>query len=236
MNSLLNAIRRSPVLARVAPFAIFLVLTFAQDYLGESGRYWVYFAKTLLGAWMIWAVRAVVQEMRWKIGWEGLVVGVAVFVMWVGIDGHYPPLNELLQKIGFATKKSDGGAGVWNPFRQFGAGSFLAWFFIVVRIAGSSLVVPPLEEVFFRSFVYRYIAKTDFQSVPLGAFLWMPFVVTSLLFGFEHHQWLAGILCGFAYQGLVIWKKRLGDAITAHAITNLLLGVWVVWKEAWQFW
>jgi CAAX prenyl protease-like protein len=64
----------------------------------------------------------------------------------------------------------------------------------------------------------------------------MPFVVTSLVFGLEHHEWLAGILCGFAYQGLVIWKGRLGDAVTAHGITNFLLGVWVLWRGAWQFW
>ena len=45
-----------------------------------------------------------------------------------------------------------------------------------------------------------------------------------------------GILCGFAFQGLVCWKKRLGDAMTAHAITNGLLGLWVVWRGAWHFW
>jgi CAAX prenyl protease-like protein len=57
-----------------------------------------------------------------------------------------------------------------------------------------------------------------------------------VIFGFEHTQWLAGILCGFAYQGLVCRKKRLGDALTAHAITNGLLGLWIIWKGAWQFW
>ncbi len=52
-----------------------------------------------------------------------------------------------------------------------------------------------------------------------------------------HPQWLAGILCGLTYQGLVIRKGRLGDAMTAHAITNFLLGVYVVWKggAAWKF-
>ena len=60
--------------------------------------------------------------------------------------------------------------------------------------------------------------------------------MTSVVFGLEHREWLAGILCGFAYQGLVCWKNRLGDAITAHAITNALLGGWVVWRGAWHFW
>ena len=70
----------------------------------------------------------------------------------------------------------------------------------------------------------------------LGSFAWQPFLLASVIFGLEHREWLAGILCGFAYQGLVCWKKRLGDAITAHSITNLLLGLWVVWQGAWQFW
>jgi CAAX prenyl protease-like protein len=126
--------------------------------------------------------------------------------------------------------------GSWNPHEAFGAGSSLATFFVVARIAGSTLVVPPFEELFYRSFVYRFLAAKDFLSVPLGKFLPMPFFVTSILFGFAHREWLAGILCGFAYQGLVVWKKRLGDAVTAHAITNLLLGLWIAWRGAWHFW
>ena len=114
--------------------------------------------------------------------------------------------------------------------------SAIAWMFVVVRIAGSALVVPHLEEVFYRSFLYRYIANPNFQSVPLGSFHWKAFLITAVIFGLAHYEWLAGILCAFAYQGLVCWKGRLGDAMTAHAITNLLLGLWVVWKGAWNFW
>jgi len=99
-------------------------------------------------------------------------------------------------------------------------------------MAGSTLIVPPLEEVFYRSFLYRYIAKPDFLSVPLNQFLPLPFLATAAVFGFSHNEWLAGILCGAAYQGLVIRKNRLGDAMTAHAITNFLLGLWVVWRGA----
>jgi hypothetical protein len=105
-----------------------------------------------------------------------------------------------------------------------------------MRIAGSTLVVPPLEEVFYRSFLYRYIARPNFLSVPLNHFLPLPFLVTAAVFGFSHNEWLAGILCGAAYQWLVIRKNRLGDAMTAHAITNFLLGLWVVWRGAWHFW
>jgi hypothetical protein len=106
----------------------------------------------------------------------------------------------------------------------------------MVRLLGSSLVVPPLEEVFYRSFLYRYLIKADFEQVSLIQFAWVPFVVTAALFGLEHYEWLAGVLCGLIYQGLVCWKGRLGDAITAHMITNFLLSLWVIWKGAWHFW
>jgi CAAX prenyl protease-like protein len=184
------------------------------------------------GAWLIWEVRAFIPEMKWAISVPALLAGFFVFVMWVW-------LQDFLRAAGLnpesAVMKSTD-TTPWNPLVAFGDEPALGWFFVVARILGSSLVVPPLEEVFFRSFLYRYIEKTDLQSVALGGFYPLSFLITSVAFGFEHHEWMAGVLCGFVYQGLVCWKKRLGDAMTAHAITNFLLGIYVVWKGAWQFW
>jgi len=238
IRSFLQRLRHDPALVRAVPFVVFLVLTFVQDKFGAVGRYWIYFAKTIAGAGMIWMVRPFIQEMRWKRGWAAVAVGIGVFVLWVGLDDYYPKQGELYVRLGLSkpTSAAEQEAAIWNPHAQFGQGSALAWFFIFARLLGSSLVVAPLEEVFYRSFLYRYAARLDFLSLPLGRFAWFPFLLTSVLFGFEHAQWLAGILCGFAFQGLVCWKKRLGDAITAHAITNLLLGLWVVTRGEWKFW
>jgi len=229
MNPVVRQLRSSPTLSRVGPFVVFLLLTFLQNQFGEPARYWFYLAKTLVGAWTIWLVWPFVAEMRWRVSLAAVVTGFAVFVLWIGLD-------DCLMRLGLAHSYPKPKASPWNPFLQFGAGTALTWFFVVVRILGSTLVVPPLEEVFFRSWLYRYLTKVDFQTVPLGKFMWLPFLVTSVAFGLEHREWLAGILCGFAFQGLVCWKKRLGDAITAHALTNLLLGLWVAWKGAWEFW
>lgn len=226
-GSLMNCLRRkyasSPEFARIGPFAVFVCLTFLQGRLGPCSTFWVYLVKTVVGAWMILEARPFVEEMRWKLSWEGLVVGVAIFWAWVGLDGLYPRLSQL-------------GEG-WNPNKQFGAGSATSWFYIIVRIAGSSVVVPPIEEIFYRSFLYRYFVKIDFRAMPLGQFHVFSFVVTSVIFGLMHpDRWVAGILCGLAYQGLVVKNNRLGDAISAHSTTNFLLGLWVVWKGAWNFW
>lgn len=213
---------------RIGPFIIFLLLTFLQGYAGSSGQYWFYLAKTVIGAWLIWLVWQDVAEMRWKLSVAAIVVGIGVFALWIGLD-------EVFRRLGFqGAPRLKITQDAWNPQAHFPAP--MAWFFIGVRIIGSGFVVSALEEVFFRSWLYRYLAKPDFEAVPMGKFFLLPFLVTSIVFGLEHREWLAGILCGFAYQGLVCWKKRLGDAMTAHTLTNLLLGVWVVWKGAWLFW
>lgn len=227
MNLLRDLLSKSPTRARVLPFFIFLALTAMQGESGTPKSFWLYFIKSVLGLWMIWEMRSLVKEMRWAFSWEAVVVGVAVCVVWVGLDPYYPA-NHLI----FTPIEGE----EWNPGNLYGHGTTMAWFFIAVRILGSTFIVPPIEEVFYRSYVYRMMISNDWEKVPLGYYAAASFVACSLLFGLMHFQWLAGVLCGMAYLGLTIHKKRLGDAMTAHAITNFLLGVWVVWKGAWQFW
>jgi hypothetical protein len=225
MSLLREKLEGSPEHARVVPLVIFAGLTALEGRLGVSSEYWVYLLKTAVGAWIILEMRPCIEEMRWKINWEAVVVGVGVFALWVGLDGYYPRLARL-----------EAGAG-WNPQRQFGQASAMAWVCIVTRIAGSTLVVPPIEEVFYRSFLYRYLVNSRFRAVPFNEFHALPFAVTALIFGLVHPQrWVAGILCGLAYQGLALRKNRLGDAMTAHAVTNFLLGIWVVWQGGWHYW
>jgi uncharacterized protein len=223
MSSFREKMQASPIYARVAPYVIFILLTFAQSLFGEAGKYWIYLGKSVVGAWLIWQMWNLVPEMRWNFNTEAFAIGVAVLIMWIGIDGLY-------------THIGDSDAKPLNPYVQFGEHSAFANIYIIGHILGMTLVVPPLEEVFFRSFLYRYFVRTDFLNMPFNRFHPTSFIVTSVIFGFEHHEWLSGILCGFAFQWLVISKNRLGDAITAHAITNLLLGLWIVARGAWHFW
>jgi CAAX prenyl protease-like protein len=223
MQALRQRFAASPEQARIVPFAVFVVLTFGQGQFGPASIYWVYFVKTLVGAWLVYEARPFVTEMRWKVSWEAILVGLIVCAAWIGLDGLYPRLGT--PEI------------TWKPHQQFGANSAGAWFFNLVRLLGSTFVVPPLEEVFYRSFLYRYFVRTNFQTMPLGQFHPLSFVVTSCVFGLMHpDRWVAGIFCGLAYQALVIRKDRLGDAMSAHAITNFLLGGWVMWKGDWSFW
>jgi CAAX prenyl protease-like protein len=228
MNLLREKFQASPIYARFAPFVIFvglMALTFLAP--GPGAGYWDYVLRTIVGIWLIREMRPFVPEMRWAISLDAVAVGIVVFVIWVGLD-PYVPQNHIF----FKPTAND----AWNPFALYGKGSGLAWFYVMVHLLGSTFVVPPLEEVFYRSLAYRYSIRTNFETVPLNTFHPTAFIGISLFFGLQHYQFVQGFLCGMAFQWLVIRKNRLGDAMAAHAITNFLLGLWVIWRGAWQFW
>ena len=126
------------------------------------------------------------------------------------------------------------GHSEFNPFEK-GTG-FPTYLAIIFRLAGASVVVPVMEELFWRSFALRFVIHSDFKSIPLGRFSWLSFILISLLFGFEHHRWLVGILAGMAYAAILYRRKNLFDPILSHGITNLLLGIYVLSTKQWSFW
>ena len=139
-------------------------------------------------------------------------LGVAVFAIWVGLDGWYPSIDALAKKrivrplaqtfgdLARWCAAPSAPVTPWNPaprvHRPF------AWAFALLRLLGSTFVVPPLEEVFYRSFLYRYFIRPDFWNLPLRHFSWSALLITSAIFGFAHYEWLPGIFCGMIYQGL----------------------------------
>jgi membrane protease YdiL (CAAX protease family) len=49
-------------------------------------------------------------------------------------------------------------------------------------------------------------------------------------------HWLVGIVAGLAYAFLLRHRGRMGDAVVAHAVSNLLLAVWVLTRGDWGLW
>ena len=110
------------------------------------------------------------------------------------------------------------------------------FFLAGIRIFGASVVVPIMEELFWRSFLIRWIVNTRFESVPLGTFTVGSFLITVVLFGLEHNLWLAGMMAGAAYNLLLYRTGRIWPCILAHGLTNFLLGVHVLVTQEWQWW
>jgi CAAX prenyl protease-like protein len=93
-----------------------------------------------------------------------------------------------------------------------------------------------MEELFWRSFLLRWIAEPDFLRAGPAAAGLKGLLISSVLFGFEHNLWLAGIVAGLAYGALYMRYRSIWAAIAAHAVTNGLLGAWVVHTGNWHYW
>ncbi len=209
---------------RVVPFATYILLLAVGQLASGFDIRWLYPVQVSLVAVALayfWRRYEELPGLRtMTVGWWALavIVGAAVFGLWIGLDASW--LTIVAPSKGFDPR--DGGR----------INVLLASF----RIAGAALVVPPMEELFWRSFVMRWIDKAAFLSLPpvsctVKALLW-----SSVVFGFEHNLWFAGIIAGLAYGWLYRSSGNLWVPTIAHTVTNGLLGVWVLSTGNWQFW
>lgn len=112
---------------------------------------------------------------------------------------------------------------------------------IAMRMIRLAIVVPFLEEIFWRAFLMRFLIvdeKTDFTEIRFGEFAVRSFVITAIAFTLVHHplDWPACLLTGFIYGGVAVYTRSLGACVIAHAVTNLLLGVYVLRTQLWGYW
>jgi len=214
------------VLAYAGPFAfyvLFLALrSFAAPGAGFDTR-WLYGVQIAIVSLLLIAFKRDYTDLRpaW-LGWQPLLwsvaCGIAVFAVWINLDRPWMKLGE---PGGYAPLGADGRVDIWLA---------------AVRLGGAALVVPPMEELFWRSFVMRWIVDRDFRVVDPRRVTWIPLLLVSLVFGLEHDLWLAGLVAGLAYGGLYIRTGSLWAPILAHAVTNALLGAWVLGYARWEYW
>ena len=218
--------------SRILPFACYMFFIAVRSLFfpdsssdGSDVSLWLYPIQVSFVAALLFFYRKDYIELKEKVfsnAGEGILavaVGSFVYFAWVRMDFSWA---------------MQGGAGEgYNPFQ---AGTGVGIFFAGIRLLGASLIVPFMEELFWRSFIIRYIISPDFRSVPIGKFTLASFLITIILFGVEHHLWLAGIMAGIAYNLLLYRTGRLWPCIVAHAVTNFILGIHVLTTEEWVWW
>lgn len=210
----------TPYRPYVMPFLVFGLLTYAgSDSLSSHAPYLIYPLKTLIVGVILYAYRRSYPELVINFSWLALLVGIVTFVVWIAPEGAYPLLGN---PTGF------------HPYIY--KSSWIVWGLIVFRFIGAVIIVPIMEELFWRSFAIRWLINEQFTTVPIGKFTWFSCIAVVLGFGFEHHQWLVGLAAGILYNGLLYYKKDLFSCVLAHAVTNLLLGVYVLLTHQWTLW
>ena len=215
-------------LARCVPFVVFMALLALRGYLPDSlgvDARWIYGVQTVIVAGLLaWYWRDYGELVRQNLpdardtGWA-VVVGIAVFALWVQLDAPW-------MQLGTATAS----------FVPLDADGRLIWPLVLLRLAGAALVVPVMEELFWRSFLMRWVQHPGFERVDPQTVGVKAIVVSTFVFTLAHTLWLAAVVAGLAYALLYRHTGKLWSAVIAHAVTNGLLGVWVLATRRWEFW
>ena len=225
--------KQSPLAAYVVPFALFLgglALVEAVRFLGGTSgallfakpEYWVYPLQTLIcGGALIFFWR------QYDFGKSGawiaaLAAGLAALGLWL-VPQVFP--GAAPRMAGF------------DP-TVFSGSPFLYWLTVAARFARLVIIVPLVEEIFWRGFLMRYLISEDFSKIPLGTFSRLSFFGVAGLFMLVHlmPDWPAAFLTGLIYNGLLVRTKSLGACVAAHATTNLGLGIYIMATRQWGFW
>ena len=209
------------ILRCVLPFATWLGL---QSLLPSEA--WAYAVRTVATAAVgIACLKG--AETRGGLGWRGAALGaalgIAVCALWIAPESSAWYRAHLCWPAAPEPKTS--------PYDPASCG----WTLTCLKLFGSAFVIAPVEEVFFRSFLYRWLQRRDFTSVPLSRFDLSAFLWTVLLFTLEHDRPAVAALAGALY-GFAAIRLGLGAAIVAHMVTNLALGLYVIRCDAWGFW
>jgi CAAX prenyl protease-like protein len=215
-------------LARCVPFAVFMALLALRGYVPELpglDARWIYGAQACIVAGLLaWYWRSYGELTRQNLpdareaGWA-VVVGVVVFAIWVQLDAPWMQLGEATAS--FVPLDGEGR---------------LIWPLIALRLAGAALVVPVMEELFWRSFLMRWVQHPGFERVDPQTVGPKAIVLSTFVFMLAHTLWLAAIVAGLAYALLYRRSGKLWTAVIAHAVTNAMLGAYVIATGRWEFW
>lgn len=211
----------------VLPFVVFLCFVGIQAYFPLNPAVEYPLRLVLLSAVLLVFSRKVI-DLRSSERLESVIVGAAVFVIWIAPDvllphyrQHWIFQNALLGRLD-------------NPLPE----NILTLPLVLwSRILRAVVLVPIIEELFWRAWLMRWFISPRFEHLQLGAYSPAAFWITALLFASEHGPyWDVGLAAGIIYNWWMVRTKSLGDCILAHAVTNACLCGYVVATRHWEYW
>ena len=213
-----------PAVPYVLPFAVFIGLLAIQSVIPVPAP-----VRFLISIAAILAVSLPVLRVGPSKPLLSILVGLAVFVVWIGPDLISPNYHHfILFNNGI----------VGHPAGNTPPASKNDPVFLFFRIAISVIAVPILEELFWRGWLMRWlIDSNDFTRVPLGAYTPLAFWLVAVLFASEHGSfWDVGLITGIIFNWWMVRTRNLWDCIIMHAVTNGALAAYVVLFGQWQYW
>jgi exosortase E/protease (VPEID-CTERM system) len=196
-----DPLRRDPVAAAILPFILFMIISTVVSALAPHPDLgYPVKALALLGVVLIFlpAYRLLI----WRPDPLALVAGLAVGIVWVVVSGPGDP--ELAAILAAMTPES-----------------YASW--ILLRLLGTALLVPLVEEMFFRGYVLIRLDGPGWRRIAAVA-------ISSLAFGALHGRWVEAGVAGVIFAALALRRGRVTDAVLAHVTANVLIGVVAAWQ------
>ena len=219
---------RYPSLPYIAPFVAFLAFL-ALDRVIPLGAEWLYPARVVFVLAVLILFSRSVLDFQVKNALGSILLGVAVFVIWVAPDVLWPTYRShwLFTNSMLGEARSSVPESVRSNL-----------LFLIFRTVGCVLLVPVIEELFWRGWLARWLIDgEDFRRVPLGAYTSASFWIGSALFASEHGPfWEVGLIAGVAYNWWMIRTKSLANCVLTHAVTNGCLSAYILATGQWQYW
>ncbi len=210
--------------------ALFFIFLSMGDRLGLGEWEYPFRCVVLAAALWFWSRRVI--DLRVTSWLPSIVIGAAVFAIWIAPDLLWPPVDGggyrshwLFQNGVTGTVSSS----VPESYRN-------SVMVLVSRAVRAAILVPVIEELFWRAWMMRWLIRDDFEKVPLGTYARQAFWITAILFAVEHGPfWDVGLIAGVIYNGWMVRTRSLGDCVLAHAVTNGMLTAYVYGFGQWQY-
>ncbi len=192
----------------------------------------VYLAKILLTVAAMVLVWPGYRQFPLRVTLLGVLVGLVGAAAWIGL-AELQLEQRLLAPLGVDQLIDLGRRSAFNPMERID-NEFWAGVFLAVRLLGLAAVVPVIEEFFLRGFVMRFLVDAQWWEVPIGKVNRTAVIAGTLVPMLAHP---AELFAAAVWFSMVTWlmlrTKSLWDCVAAHAVTNLVLGIWVIATGDW---
>jgi CAAX prenyl protease-like protein len=195
----------------------------------------IYAIKIALTTLTLLAVWPGYRQFALRVSPLSALVGIVGVVLWIGIC-KLGLESRLLRPLGLGSIIDLGQRSAFNPLEYWRDEPRLAYGFLAVRFWGLAIVVPIVEEFFLRGFVMRFVIAPDWSKVPFGTLTPGAIAAGTLVPMALHPGELLAAAVWFTLLTWLMFKtKNIWDCVAAHAVTNLLLGAWVLSSGDWYF-
>ncbi len=197
---------RDPVAAKIVPFAVFLLSSLLAGAFFEPASLGYPMRMAMTSLALLAFYRCMPRGLPGLSGPAPILVGTMIAALWLSMQSG--PGHTLAEAAPGLTGTA-----------------LTTW--IIFRLAGTAIVVPVTEELFFRGYLMRRLTLPTGYGPAVGV------VASSVLFAGLHGNWVLAFAAGIAFAVLYQRSGRLIDAIAAHMVANAMIGLWAVCTDNW---